>query len=974
MALDRQTLNIATAQGLDTKTDPKQEGKGFFVTLQNVVFRTISELRKRYGFDVIATSILGGGNITTGVQIATFSNELMQSDGASLYSYASTNGSWVNRGAMPLVNLTAKPVIRNSYQQTAPDSAYLNGYQCFVWEDSSGGVRCSIIDAATGTAVLSNTLVAASAISPKVFGMTSGPFVITYISATGSGILQLSYISTAAPTTINGPSNIATDLHATDQNYDGSFISGVASRVYVAYNNNAGGTTQLYLNTTPAVVVTYTLAGDPATKGITVFGDTSGRPWMAYGNATTVKLVITNASLTTPVLAATTIEAAVIRNITGVVTGTNPATIYYEIAGTGSPAPAGSYNKVRYNTCTSAGSVGTPADFIRQVGLASKAFRYNSVNYVMVTHQSTLQSTYFLINGNNVCVSRIAQDNGGGLTTRSILPEFNAISSGNYQTVYLQKDSLIASNGGVYSQTGVQSATYNIITATTQAVPLAQNQNFSGGIVWIYDGTGPVEQGFHLYPENITLVAGDTVPGAIGNGTYSYVSIYEWTDNQGQTNRSGVSPAVQVVIAGSDDTVTATIPMLPITQRQSPRSPVSIVLYRTENAGTVYYRVSTITPLVYNVVTTDTVTIVDTLADSSIIGNEQLYTTGGEVENDPMPPTDLLQSYKNRIIAVPRENTLQWWYSKQVIPGSPVEFSLEFVSNIDQRIVSITATATMDDKFIFFGPGSLFYMAGDGPTPAGTNNDFSDPQLVSSDVGCANQASIVVMPNGLMFQTPAKGIYLLDRSLQVSYIGAPVSSFNSYTVTSALLVKNQNQVRFTLSNGTILTYDYFVGQWANQTGLSAVGAVIWNSIYTYLKSNAVAYQENTSSYGDNGAQYNMTFKTGWYSFAGVQGYQRARNLLILGEYKSAHTLTVNIYYDFSLIAGQTVTIPVLTDPGIYQFRVHLSQQKCEAIQVEIIESQPGGGDPGESFSLSNLAVEVGVKKGLNKLPAAASYG
>jgi hypothetical protein len=107
------------------------------------------------------------------------------------------------------------------------------------------------------------------------------------------------------------------------------------------------------------------------------------------------------------------------------------------------------------------------------------------------------------------------------------------------------------------------------------------------------------------------------------------------------------------------------------------------------------------------------------------------------------------------------------------------------------------------------------------------------------------------------------------------------------------------------------------------------------------------------------------------SFAGLEGFQRVWELQILGTWKSPHTLTINIYTDFGTSPSQVVTIPVLTQPTIYQFRIKMKVQKCESMQIQITESQSG--TYGEGLSLSSLAFRVGVKKGLNKLPAGASY-
>lgn len=58
-------------------------------------------------------------------------------------------------------------------------------------------------------------------------------------------------------------------------------------------------------------------------------------------------------------------------------------------------------------------------------------------------------------------------------------------------------------------------------------------------------------------------------------------------------------------------------------------------------------------------------------------------------------------------------------------------------------------------------------MQGNGPDATGANSDYGDPTLITSDVGCINDNSVVIMPQGLMFQS-AKGIYLLDQSLKLN--------------------------------------------------------------------------------------------------------------------------------------------------------------------------------------------------------------
>src|SRR6185437_12680034 len=113
-----------------------------------------------------------------------------------------------------------------------------------------------------------------------------------------------------------------------------------------------------------------------------------------------------------------------------------------------------------------------------------------------------------------------------------------------------------------------------------------------------------------------------------------------------------------------------------------------------------------------------------------------------------------------------------------------------------------------------------------------------------------------------------------------------------------LAIPNTTQVRFTLDNGTALVYDYFFEQWSVYTNISAVDACIFDSNFTYIQSGGSIFTEDQSVFTDNGSFIQLSLTTSWLSFAGVQGFQRVKQLLILGSYKSPHTLQVNVASDF----------------------------------------------------------------------------
>ena len=412
------------------------------------------------------------------------------------------------------------------------------------------------------------------------------------------------------------------------------------------------------------------------------------------------------------------------------------------------------------------------------------------------------------------------------------------------------------------------------------------------------------------------------------------------------------------------------IPTLRVTNKPV-ETPVSIAVYRTLVNETLFYRVSSFSTPLLNDKTVDFLTFGDTTPDSELIGNEQLYTTGGVLANGQAPASSLVAQYKNRLISVSSEDPFTWYFSKPVGTNTPVQFSPFFYKKIPELGGPITALGVMDDKLIFFKRSSIFIVVGTGPNNLGLQDDFNDAELVTTDTGCLEPKSVVRMPLGLMYKS-AKGIYLLDRGLNVKYIGDEVESYNADIVTSSELIEQSNQVRFTLASGKALVYDYYFDQWSVFTNQNAADSTIFEGKFTYLRPDGKIYKETPGVWTDGGQPIYLKLKTAWLSFNGLQGLERLYNTMVLGEYKSPHTLTVKVAHDFEA-DSQTTAIPVATNPGLYQYKVYLTRQKSQSVQFTVQETQAGP-TYGEGFNISALGLEVGVKKGLNTLPAGKLYG
>ena len=465
---------------------------------------------------------------------------------------------------------------------------------------------------------------------------------------------------------------------------------------------------------------------------------------------------------------------------------------------------------INFNTLTIAGSAGTPALYANEANLASKAWAYLGIPTLGIVHSSPLQPTYFISNLYNYLNTpatslnanlaiKICDSEAGGTPAKNILPRVNQQSATAFQIAFLQQDLLFTSTsvstGGlaagivsvpnVYSNSGVVSDVVDFSLSNPSNVVLGNNLHISSGVLLMYDGQNVVEHNFHIYPEIVSAIA-QGVGGGLNTGQYGYQVVYEWIDNQGQVHKSSPSPVVSLPVT-EGNSVQLIVPFLTLTQKQGS----TLVIYRTQVNGSIYFRLLAVPLTPPNLLNSNppVYTLIDGTADAFLTANEQIYTTG-EVENIGPPANFAIFAYKNRLILIPYANPYSYYYSKQVDPGSPVEFSDVFVQNVGTVYGPLTGGARLDDKFILGTATNLLYVVGDGPAASGADNDFSDPIFITSDAGVVNQQSFVYSPLGLFFKSQ-KGIYLCGRDLSVQYKGAAVEKFNSQGVVGAANPYNQ---------------------------------------------------------------------------------------------------------------------------------------------------------------------------------------
>ena len=583
-----------------------------------------------------------------------------------------------------------------------------------------------------------------------------------------------------------------------------------------------------------------------------------------------------------------------------------------------------------------------------------------------------------------------------------------ALAAGERGTLQFNNGINTTQNGVVRLSFTPHSVTPPIRTQLGSATYLA------GGSLSMYDAQGVTEVGFPLFPEGIQAVV--SAGGAVPAGTYQAVAVYEWVDGQGQRHQSAPSKPVSFTTTGGNQTVTITCPTLLLSQKTG----VTLVLYVTQDAGTIFNRVTPMTAPVLNITTAVSVAFPAlTLAGAitGAAGAELLYTqplqSGTTLPSDAPGPTSTLAVHQNRLFVDVTDKPGAYRYSQALVSGVGLQWNETLGGTTPVDGGAIVGFADMDEKVIIFCARKIYVVVGTGPASSGAFSNYSDPIEIPSDTGCSDARSILKMPNGVVFKS-RKGWHRVGRDLSVTYIGEGVYAYDTMTVFSACYVEDRKEARFSCGFafrygagspelGITLIYSYMVDQWsivsvpvlpaaaAARTFL-AYDAVWWAPLGVYVAISLIdgITRDTPGVFLDAviaaAAQQPviMTARTSFLHLTKLEGFQRVRWLYLTATYPNGTTATtgVKIVVDYDDVysavnppgAAGTYTVTgaqLLATFGAgltIDFRHKLYRQKCKSVAFTFSNSNALSTTSAIS-GFEALALEVGAKRGTNKLSA-----
>lgn len=919
MALQETQISFKFAGGVETKMDEKAVPAARLLALENGVFTKAISIQKRNGYEALSKTVDGtDAPYVDARALATRGDELLLLTRNRCYSRHSAADRWTDAGPAIAAVGKERPAVHTGTQQTMPDHATSAGVTVYAWEDSRGGVWWSVVDATHGGIYRAPAQIDPGGERPRCVAV--GDVLHVYYALPAQRSLMTVIINPATPGAAPTVVQTVTDLDEASPAYDACPTTRTGAPALLAWHEFATSNVRVgYIAADGALGGP--LTGHPIAHRI--FGAAADTPlavaYRASDGATADFVALAYVSSSGQGIAHTLDGGAPGTQIGDVedsakVAYATPVDVQrVAIACANERAwvafeEAAAEPSERY-TVTNSAALASPdvgvERTIRSVGLASRAFQAGHEDDVFATfvHDTVYFNTYLVLRLSDFApAGRFAPASAFGAPTRPHLPSAQ-ISGDTVEIALPYKTRLESETSDRFGEASLAKVTLDF-AGTCQTAQLGRGLYLAAACPQHYDGRVWTEQGFHVGPERVVATPGSSGPGGIADGTYLYKVWYEWTDAQGEIHRGPESPGVSVELSGQNQ-VTLAIPTLRVTRKEN----VRICVARSLSGDTSrLWRVSSLDPTtagaaangyLANDPTVDSVSFVDRMSNVNLQKEEPIYTTGGIYSNDPAPLGSAITAGKTRLFFTDSTDGTVVRFSKRVQPGFGAELVPEFAHDTGPAGGDIVALATMDSVVYAFKRTAIYAFNGDGPLENGAGQSFSEARLLPGNVGCVDPGSIVEIPAGLMFKSE-QGVWLVDRALNLQYIGAPVEAYNTQDVRNALVMPGRSQVALLTSSGRTLLYDYLFGQWSTFTNHEGIGAAVIGGVYHYLRKDGTVYRETPGRYSDAGVRIRLRLETAWlHLFDHLQGFQRFWSLLLLGSWLSPHQLGIQYRTDYN---------------------------------------------------------------------------
>lgn len=1016
------TNMMPMAGGVDERTQAElvDPSRGF-LRLENLRANKRGSYSKRYGFSAMARSRTAGAyRATLRKMLPNDGNVCTVDNSSTLDAYVDQAAQWRNVGKVPECTVSRKSVATGNMQATketyhSVDMVEVNGYRVVAYT-TLGGISAAVYDAETGAVAY-----------PATSLETAGSFYqhdILVVAAADGTRAHVIYANSAGTTVYRRTFNTASlssgwaakvslsASFATPFSFDAASFS---SSCGVALTTGANQTTLITFDDDGTGIGSANHVTN-AVLQVAIGGADTNVIWLASTVAaggkvrgcspTTCAETVAFATIIFPVGTPLHITVTWTGTGTGILglTDSGGATQFRTFQDTAATVTAVSYN-------------GAP--FLIDVGIASRVW-LTSTSRLHVCLTEYGNSSFASPNDQKMMV---VVDLTDALAAGYSIPRVVAVVAPRLEihntedqtaiTIRRQPFHVITSATKVYFPAIVQRTP---IAAAIEEVTLDYNSSeiysyaeyqgttyLGAGLTSLYDGASIAESNFVMRPH----IVGATPTGAgavtlTGTG-WTYVAIFETVDARGQVHRSAPSDPVASGSCINKSHVLVEVYPLCFTNWQTALddylTPVRVVIYRTADNGSTYYRLE---QLQNRISSGYVITNSDSVADATLTDNEQLYTQPGLLgtsQPHACPPGLRHVVYHGERIVGVGDDGYTLWPSAPYVYGEGLWWGDVFQLPIPEG-GPITALASSDGRLYAFKRDRIFVVDGDGPSDNGTGGQFSAPQRLPTELGCLSHRSVVVTPVGIFFQSP-RGIEALVGQ-QVQWVGEAVQeSLTSYpTVTSAVCRQTEGRIYFTCVNaaadeGVTLVFDYNTNAWTVDTvydsdtttaSAPAVHAIEVDGSYYRGSATTGRVWSETTSHLDNAQWITATIETAWIKPGGVHGAAEIPRAIFVGVNETPCVISVEWAYDYRDTFGtaqewdESRLSVIQEEMG----RIHLEaiadeNARCMAAKLRLSDAPPANTSyypiaTAKGITWFGYSIEAAVKPGRTLLPVSARSG
>lgn len=1005
--------------GVESDIADKLVQPGSTLETRNMYQRAQGEVATRFGGDVLATSgqatLPSGGTLPHVWQMGTLAGELVRFNQSPvpLHVLAPQAAAFIRPSDNTIqsyrsgpISTSTNPVYASAVGGEAvasPTVAVSANYMITAYEYSSGAlggtaVRVVIQDIVTRTQVFTRQCATGSKV-PKLLVIGSrvicaydnnGTLTVDAYDLTTLSFVQTQALGTCTPGTfisVRAGSNVS----GRDMSIAFVYDAGGGNEVWAsAVASAALGTFTTYTVTAPGIG--HATLADLALGWLQDFG-ASGKYALMVANTTDGLMVIWDVpaptagnanGAATHVLDAAAVAVpltttAGIRNVIGTTVSASSTGLYrvfYEVTAPDYPTRA----IVKQCVWTGSAQLGTG---YRAIGIRSEIWADTSTYHFWATFAGTEQRSYFVVafpNDLTVDTVRSAPQAvafpraGGGLTERLSNPSQVATGPAGEHIAAVTMETRTESVAPSSTATGATSAimAIELIAAKHRTAPeteLGKPVEFlgslftAGGMLGCFDGQTYGHPLFAYYPPFMAIGLGSAGGNLEPSSNYSYRYLYARVDRGSKKWRSDASAPETAATSGTNFKNTLDLETL----RMVDAGTYQIEVYRTlADAPGAYFLVATIP----NDPTTETIQITDNVADVDL--GEELYTDGGGLPNQLLPPISHCIEHQGRLFCL-EAGTSTVWYSTEADLTHGLIFNEELTNDVGNPADPGTGLAVVGQTIVVLKKNSVWAGGGNGKNALGQGDGYFFERR-DSGVGCSNAASIVQVDDETWFLSNSQraGYHKLNAALDAEYVGGGVRRYMSgLTIAGAVAVPHLSQVRLFTVQGTTLVYDLISKAWGTNTGQPAHAAIqgytpVAGTVYAHATSFGLV-SESTSSYVEAGTAYTGKLRSPWLSIASMRGWERIKRILGVGNPGGAHVVTVRLYADWdeTTVIG-TATKAFTGSETKWDWQVDPKIQKFSALMIEIEIT----GNPSMTSGplVSGVTLLVETKRGLRKNP------